>query len=206
MIIHNVLQGTEEWRALRLGLATASQFSCILAKIKSGEAAVRRNYRIRLTLERLTGKAIDSYESFAMRQGGEREAFAREAYEAASGNLVDLIGFVQHDTLLCGVSPDGFIDSDGCLEIKAPEPAAHLEYLRATVPGEYMAQCQGAMWLTDRQFCDFVSFNPDFPPKLQLYVQRIARDESYITTLAAEVIVFLKEVDDLVAQLERKSA
>lgn len=206
MIIHDVTQGSEQWKLARLGLATASEFHCILAKIRKGEATVRRNYRVRLVLERLTGKPAESYQSAAMLQGIEREPLAREAYEARSGNLVERVGFIRHDELAAGCSPDGLIDSDGCLECKSPEPAAHLEYLRTGCPGEYIAQCQGQMWLLERQFCDFVSFNPDFPEKLQLYVQRIPRDQAYITQLELAVRLFLGEVDELEAELREKAA
>lgn len=188
-------QGSEEWLAARAGIATASCFADVLATIKSGEAAVRRNYRAKLVVERLTGKVIDSFTTAAMRQGTEREPLARDAYMVHSGSFVEAVGFMRHDTLEAGASPDGLIDDDGVLEIKCPELATHLEYLRLrSEPPAYTAQIQGEMWISGRQWCDFVSFNPDFPAHLQLIVRRVPRDEKYIAGLALAVELFMSEV------------
>ncbi len=130
-----------------------------------------------------------------MQQGVDREPLARAAYESLTGNFVDEVGFIRHDTIEAGASPDGLIDADGCLEIKAPELASHLEYLRLRAePSKYTAQIQGQMWLAERQWCDFVSWNPDFPPHLQLIVRRVPRDEKYIAGLALAVELFMAEV------------
>lgn len=188
-------QRSAAWFAARAGIATASCFSAILATIKSGESAERRNYRARLVVERLTGKCVETFANAAMKQGTEREPLAREAYEVATGNMVQEIGFIRHDTLEAGCSPDGMLGATGCLEIKSPELAAHLEYLRLKAePSKYTAQIQGQMWLAERDYCDFVSWNPDFPPHLQLIVRRIPRDEKYIAGLALAVELFMGEV------------
>lgn len=200
-------QGSDEWFAARAGRATASKFSAILSKIKSGEAAGRRNYRAQLVVERLTGKPVTSFETASMRQGTEREPLARDAYMVQSGAFVEQIGFIQHDEIACGGSPDGLIDADGCIEIKCPELATHLEYLRGTgAPAEYVPQIQGVLWLAEREWCDFASFNPDFPEPLQLLVRRIPRDEKYITALELAVRLFLDEVDAEVEQLRKLAA
>lgn len=189
-------QGAPEWHAARAGLATASCFADVLATIKTGEAAARRNYRVKLVVERLTGKALNGgFQSAAMLQGIEREPFAREAYEATTGRLVQEVGFIVADEYEAGCSPDGLIDDDGGLEIKCPELAAHLEYLRTpTEPAAYTPQIQGSMWITGRAYWDFVSFNPEFPASLQLVVRRVKRDEAYIAKLQAAVALFMREV------------
>ena len=188
-------QGTPEWHAARCGIATASGFADVLATVKTGEAASRRNYRARLVVERLTGKAVETFQTHAMRQGTEREPIARRAYEIQTGALVREVGFCRHDELEAGASPDGLIDDDGGLEIKCPELATHLSYLRIPgAPAEYIAQIQGCMWITGRAWWDFASFNPDFPPNLQLTVRRIARDDRYIAALALAVELFMAEV------------
>ena len=195
MIRIDCQQGSPEWFAARLGIASASCFSDILATIKTGEAAARRNYRAKLVVERLTGKQIPTFETAAMRQGIEREPLARAAYELRSGAWVDEVGFCRHDTLEAGASPDGLIGENGGLEIKCPELATHLSYLRIPgAPAEYIAQIQGCMWITGRAWWDFASFNPDFPPNLQLTVRRIVRDERYIAALALAVELFMAEV------------
>ena len=185
-------QRTPEWFAARLGKATASNFGNVLA---AKTTAAYRNYRVRLALERLTGKQEDVFQSDAMKQGTEREPLARIAYEALTGNLVEEVGFCLHDTLDCGASPDGLIDAVRGLEIKCPTPGKHCEYLRAKAePPEYTAQIQGCMWITERTEWDFVSFCPEFPENAQLIVRTIKRDDAYIAKLAAAVEVFMAEV------------
>jgi hypothetical protein len=201
----DVVQGTDAWHSARLGLATASCFAHILAqsRTKGQESASRRNLRLKLVLERITGRKGPSFESFATRQGTAREADARRAYEVETGDLVEQRGFVRHDILEAGASPDGWIDADGGLEIKSPEPSAHLAALRtARVPSEYVAQVQGCMWICQRRWWRFVSWNPDFPEALQLVIVHVPRDQAYIDRLASEVTVFLDEVRAELAELQ----
>lgn len=188
-------QGTDEWRQARAGIATASRFADVMATIKSGEAADRRNYRADLVVERLTGKPLDGFQSAAMRQGIEREPMARLAFEEETGLVVRQVGFFRLPDLEAGASPDG-IASDGCgIECKCPERAAHLRYLRQdSVPPEYFWQVQGQCWICDFPAVWFVSYQPDFPPDLQLIVRRIERDAEAIKRLGEEVAKFMAEV------------
>ena len=207
MKILDCAQGTPEWFAARCGIATASGFSDILATIKSGEAAARRNYRARLVVERLTGKTVETFKTAAMRQGTEREPAARATYEAQTGAWVNEVGFCRHDDLEAGASPDGLIGEDGGLEIKCPELATHLGYLRMDgIPSEYVAQVQGCLWITGRDWWDFASYSPDFPERLQLVVRRVHRDEQYIGRLAVAVEAFMAEVHEEEDALRRMAA
>ena len=122
-------QRTDEWSKARCGLFTASRFADLLAKTKTGVSASRSNYIAQILCERLTGKVSESYMNQAMMIGTEREPLARALYEAHTGVLVDEVGFIKHLDLPCGASPDGLIGNDGGIEIKCPQPAAHLEYL-----------------------------------------------------------------------------
>jgi hypothetical protein len=188
-------QGTPEWLQARCGIPTASCFGDVMAKIKTGEAASRRNYRAKLVVEQLTGKPVKTFTTKSMEQGTEREPFARAAYEAETGAIVEEVGLCLHDTLDCGASPDGRIGRRGGLEIKCPELATHLDYLTlAAEPPEYTWQIQGQMWIADMDWVDFVSFNPDFPEHLQLVIRRIKRNDEAIKKLAAEVAAFIEEV------------
>jgi hypothetical protein len=203
MKIISTTQGSPEWLAARCGVPSASRFGAIMATIKAGEAAERRNYKTDLIVERLTGKPLDGFQSAAMKQGTEREPFARMAYEAHTGHIVQEVGFCLLDDLCAGSSPDGLIMEDGGLEIKCPERSAHLRYLQQDAePPEYTWQIQGGMWVTGRAWWDFVSWNPDFPENLQLIVRRIKRDDHAIKKLEAEVRKFLDEVDAEVLRLQ----
>lgn len=200
-------QQTDEWFAKRLGKATASKFKDVMATIKTGEAATRRNYRVQLVVERLTGKKEDSYTNAAMTWGNETEPLARIAYECRTGLIVEQVDFVDHPHLMAGASPDGLIGEDGGLEIKCPhQSAVHVETIQSGMPSEHMAQVQGAMWITGRKWWDFVSYDPRMPEHLQLYVQRIERDDKYIADLESKVTVFLREVESTIKQLNERAA
>jgi len=202
------LQRTPEWRAERAGCATASEFSNVLAKIKSGEAAVRRNYRMQLVTERLTGNPVVGYVNAVMLRGIEMEPEARIAYEAERGAIVEEVGFVRHPRIEnCGASPDGYVGDDGLAEFKCPESTTHLAYLEAArIPPEHLPQLQGQLAVTGRRWVDFVSYDPRFPPGLQLFIIRVERDEDYIKLLEAEVKTFLAEVDAMVERLMKRAA
>jgi predicted phage-related endonuclease len=200
--IIDVDQGSEAWHAVRGRFATASCFADVLSTIKSGEAAARRNYRLKLVVQRLTGKIISTYQSPAMQLGIELEPVARSEYEAQTGNLVHRVGFIYDEMHEAGCSPDGLVGEDGGIEIKCPELAAHLESIRSPrEPSIYTAQIQGSLWLSGRKWWDFVSYHPDFPANLQLVIRRIERDEQYITGLQLAVALFMREVREEEAAL-----
>jgi putative phage-type endonuclease len=192
-------QGTQAWLADRVGHVTASRFKDVLAKIKTGEAAGRRNYRVQLVTERLTGNPTESYTNAAMEWGTATEPLARAEYESARSLMVDETGFLHHPEILwVGASPDGLIGADGGCEIKCPhQSTVHVETWDGGMPPEHRAQVQGTLWVTGRKWWDFISFDPRMPAGLRLYVERVERDDAYIAALAAEVAKFLDEVESM---------
>lgn len=189
-------QRTEDWFTARLGKATASRFKDVMLTIRSGEAAGRKNYRAELVAERLTGAKEEGFTSAPMQWGIEWEETARLRYELATGNIVEECGFFTHDTLQAGASPDGLVNHDGVLEIKCPNTATHIETLKTQrVPYQYYWQVVGQMWITGRQWCDFVSFDPRMPENAQYFCKRVDRMEEDIEKLEAAVRDFLLEVD-----------
>lgn len=197
-------QRSEEWFSARLGKVTASRIADVIAKTKSGPSASRGNYAVELALERITNQRRESFASTAMQRGTDLEPEARGAYEIWSGNLVNEVGFVDHPIILMsGASPDGLICDDGLLEIKCPGGVAHLETLTSKkVPGKYRPQVQWQMACTAREWCDFVSYNPDFPGRASLICIREERDATYIATLEEEVIAIQSEVATIVTLIE----
>lgn len=200
-------QRSPEWFAARSGCVTGSGVANVLAKIKKGEAATRRDYRTKLAVERLTGLPQENgYTNAAMQWGIEQETFARGAYEAQTDVMVRETGFIRVVDEFIGYSPDGF-SNDGLLEIKCPNSVTHFEYLVANeLPSEYKPQVMFGMWVNNLPYCDFVSYDPRFPEHLQLFVKRIERDEDYIQMLASEVRKFNQEVTELVAKFSREPA
>jgi len=199
-------QRSEEWYAVRLGKVTASRVADVIAKTKTGYGASRANYMAELICERLTGTKGESFVSSAMQWGVDREPEARAAYEASSGSLVTEIGFAPHNSIDgSGASPDGLIDNEGLVEIKCPQTATHLDtLLTETVPAKYITQMQWQMACTGRKWCDFVSYDPRLPERMQLFVKRITRDDAFIEQLEREVSSFLNEMEEKLAKLEEK--
>ena len=206
MKIIDCQQGTPEWHAARAGKVTASCISDVMAKIKTGEAAARRDYKATIVAEILTGTGQgDSYISPPMQCGMDQEPYARAAYEVAKSVLVDQVGFVLHPTIeRAGMSPDGVVGG-GLVEIKCPNTATHIQYLLAgKVPAQYQPQMLWQMACAESPWCDFVSFDPRLSPELQLFVVRFDRDEARIKEMEAEVALFLSEVDAMVAALKAR--
>ena len=193
-------QGSESWLLERVGFCTASNASAVLAK---GQGKTRTAYLRRLVCERLTGKPTETYSNSHTERGLAQEPFARLAYEGATGNFITEVGFIPHKSLMAGASSDGLIDLDGEVEIKSTIPTVHLDtVLSGGYPPEHRAQIMFQLWILGRSWCDFVSFCPDMPDNLKLYIFRVVRDEPFIATLAAEVKQFLSEVDALVAKMK----
>lgn len=198
-------QRSPEWYAARLGRITGSAANAMLAVNKTpGEAAGRRNLRVRLMLERVTGLSQeDVYVSKDMQRGIDEEEHAFRAYEAETGNLVRRSGFLMHPTLMAGCSLDGEVDHyAGIIELKVPKSATHLEYLRGDVPLEYLRQCQHNLWMSEASWCDFVSYDPRFPEGLRLKITRITLDDAQRRAYELAVRMFLTEVEREVAAVE----
>lgn len=201
-------QGSAEWLQERCGHATASSFSDVLAK---GQGKMRNAYLRRLVCERLTGKPMETYATGSwaknLERGKEQEPFARMAYEAITGSLVEEVGFLKHATIMAGCSPDGLIGDDGGAEIKSVIPTVQLETIEAGgYPSEHKAQIQGSLWLTGRKWWDFCSYSNDMPEHLKTYIFRVQPDAAYIIALEAEVRVFLAGVDAMVERLLKRAA
>lgn len=204
MIRYDMPQRSPEWLAVRVGKLTASDASAVFVTIQKGEAAARRDLRARLVAERLTGRPQeDGYTSPAMQHGVETEAAARRCYEAVRGVLVEDVGFLLHDELAAGCSPDGLAD-DGLLELKAPKTATHLGYLRDPrgLVAAYRYQLAHALWISGAPWIDIASFDDRLPPRLQFVVERVERASVDLVAHESAVRAFLSEVDRDVAALQ----
>ena len=203
-------QRTDEWFQQRLGKVTASRISDVIAKTKTGVSTSRQNYLVQLVSERLTGKKGDSFVNQAMIDGIERESAARELYMRTRGVSVTEVGFFDHPTIaMSGASPDGAVNAEedgkyaGLIEIKCPIETTHTNTLMSkSVPSKYIPQMQWQLACTGAKWVDFVSYNPNFPEELQLFVARVDRDDTYIGELEAEVIKFLDEVEQTIIKLK----
>lgn len=199
-----IIQGSADWFAARLGKVTASRVCDVVAKTKSGPAASRANYMAQLIAERLTGSPGETFTNAAMAWGTEKEPEARNAYAFLTGAAVQEVGFIAHPSIpMTGASPDGLVGEEGLVEIKAPNTATHIEtLLRGTIPEKYATQMLWQMACTGRAYCDFVSYDPRLPVEMATFIKRMERDDSRVGELEAEVVAFLAEIDAKIAGLQ----
>lgn len=199
-------QGSPEWHAARLGKVTASRIADVMARTKSGWGASRNNYMSELLIERLTGIPAPTFINDAMRWGTEKEPEARAAYEFRRDVDIGLIGFVDHPKIKnSGASPDGLIRTEGLVEFKCPQTATHLEtLLGGALADKYIKQTQWQMACAKRAWCDWVSFDPRVPEAMQIFIQRVERDDKLIAEIEKCVTEFLAELDDKEQRLREK--
>jgi putative phage-type endonuclease len=197
-------QRTTEWFAQRCGHLTASRIADMMARTQKGWGASRANYAAQLIAERLTGVAESGFTSAAMQHGIDTEAAARAAYGFMQDVEVVEAPFVLHPRLAwSGASPDGFVGDDGLIEIKCPNTATHIITLRGgEIPDKYIKQMQWQMACAEKDWCDFVSFDPRMPVEMQLHIQRVDRDNDLIAEIESAAIGFLDEIAATVAELE----
>lgn len=197
-------QRSPEWFKARAGRLTGSRAADMLAKIKTGEAAARRDYRLQLAVERLTGAPQEAgFVNAEMQRGIDMEPAAFAAYEAATGEMVRRTGFICADDLMVGCSLDGDIENfAGIIELKVPKSTTHIGYLKSGImPLAYLPQVQHNLWVTGAQWCDFASFDDRLPKGLQLFKVRVYAKALDMAGYEAEVLKFLAEVDAEVAAL-----
>lgn len=202
MQIHEIEQNTPEWLALRMGLPTASQFATIMAKGRSGgDSKTRQTYLYKLAGEILTGEPMDNFSNAHMERGHEMEPEARSYYAFMSDVEPQQVGFITNGPKGC--SPDSLIGCDGMLEIKTKLPHLMMAVLEAdTFPAEHRAQCQGQLWVAEREWVDLTCYWPKMPP----FIKRAYRDDAYIAEIAAAVDQFNDELAALVAKWQPDEA
>lgn len=203
MIIHKDEQGSDSWLESRRGVITGSRFRDCRDKLKNGKLSnAAMLYAQDVARERCGGRAAPTFANAAMKFGTEQEPFARQAYEARTGNLVDEAGFITTDDGKFGVSVDGLVDDDGIIEIKTMVSSATL--FRAVVDGDisdYVDQINGALWLLGRKWADLVLWAPDMPEGARLTIVHIKRDDDVINALEADLIAFEATVTELEGKL-----
>lgn len=197
MQIHNCEQGSDEWHQLRLGKITASEAATVLSK-----GIGRKTYMYQLAAGRLTGIVPESYSNATMERGLEVEPQARQYYEVLNSCKIEQVGFVELNEWI-GCSPDGLVNNNGLVEIKCPNTSTHIGYIdKDKMPTKYIPQVQFQLAVTNREFCDFVSFDPRLASN-PFFCIRVKRDEKYIITLRAAVDKFAGELKDLITKINQ---
>lgn len=200
-IIHTMPQGSDEWLAIRLGKLTASNFSNILA---GGSGKSRSDYMKKRAYERIHNLPFpEKFKGNAsMDHGSETEDEARELFAERKGIEIKQVGFVEYSKDI-GCSPDGLIGDDGLIEIKCPDTLTHMDYIGGkTLPKAYRDQIQGQLWVMDRQWCYFVSYDPRYPSE-PFSKRKITRDEKKIAELQIKIGKFVEDLEKLVVTLTK---
>ena len=205
MEILRMEQQTADWFEAHLGRCTASHASDVLNFLRSGESGAYRNaYLAQKVAEILTGIAVtDQYVSPAMIWGNEHEAEARREYSLEEGVFVEQVGFVVGDVDRTGCSPDGFVGDKGILEIKCPKTSTHIKWmLDGVIPDEHLPQCRFELMVCqDRQWVDFVSFDPRLPKRYRMFQIRLMREDAMVPEMRAAADQFNADVDALIVKL-----
>jgi putative phage-type endonuclease len=208
--IHDAPQRSPEWFQARAGRLTGSRAADALSFLKGGkESAARRDYRMQLVCERLTGlPQDDGFTNAAMERGIALESAALMAYEQLTGAVAQPSGFLSLTDVMAGCSLDGQVDNfTGIVEIKCPKTATHLGYWRsATVPDDYLPQITHNLWITGAQWCDFLSFDDRLPADMQTVLVRVRRDDLDLAGYEAKALAFLADVDNDVNELKARRA
>lgn len=200
-IVYTFEQSSPEWYEVRRGIPTASEFSSVLAKGRgSEESRTRRTYLLKLAGEILTGDLMENYSNADFIRGKQMEPEARELYQFIADDPVAQVGFILNPDAKAGCSPDALVGNSGLLEIKTALPHLLIDkLLRGDFPPEHKAQCQGALWVSEREWIDIAVYWP----KLPLFTKRAHRDEAYIADLAKAVDAFNAELAETVERVRR---
>jgi len=191
-------QGSDEWFALRMGIPTASNFSLVLASGKGGDASkTRQTYLYKLAGEIITGRQpSEGFSNIHTERGHRMEPDARAFYAYMNDVEPKQVGFIRNGRK--GGSPDSLIGENGLLEIKTKLPHLMIEtLLKGEFPPAHKAQCQGNLWVAEREWIDLFVYWPAIPP----FVIRAERDEPYISRLSGEVDLFNAELDEVVTKV-----
>lgn len=200
MITVDVEQGTPEWFTARCGIPTASNFDKIVTSTGAPSKQAQK-YMYQLAVERLTGKTEETYSNLQMERGKEMESEARALYELFHGVTVQQVGvcYPSGKVYICGASPDGLVGEDGLLEIKCPSATTVVSYLLdGKLPTEYVQQVQGQLFVTGRQWVDFMAYYPGIKPM----IVRVHRDENFISCLKNELEKFSLELEKVIERIK----
>ena len=193
MIISPHMQGSLEWLTARAGIPTASEFDNLVSptgKIRTGETP--KTYLASKLAEAWSGSPLSDFNSWAMDQGNLLEEEARPWAAFEFGKEIQQVGLITTDDGRVGASPDGICGDQG-LEIKCPQPTAHVKYLlNGVLPDDYIMQVQGGMWVTGFTSWLFISYSRRMP-KLVLTVER---DDKIQNAISEALALFMGNFDD----------
>ena len=196
-ILHDVIQKSDAWDRLRLGIPTASNAHKILTP--GGKPSAQwGDYGDHLIAERVLQRPVNTYTSSIMERGQREEEDAVAWYEADREVDTKYIGFVTTDDGKIGCSPDRLVGDDGLAEIKCPEPGTMIKYWRKGADEKYKPQLQMQLFVTGRKWVDIIAWHPE----MTRIVCRVERDEAYIACLEEQLYLFNSYLDGVMKKID----
>lgn len=175
---YDIEQGTPEWHDIRRGVLTSTAIKTLITPTgKLADNDKTRAHVYEVAAQRITARTEDNYMSFDMMRGHTEEILARELYAKHYAPVTEC-GFITNDSLgfTVGYSPDGLVGEDGLIEIKSAKAKIQVQRIvDVVVPIEHYAQVQTGLWVTGRQWCDFISYSNG----MKMMVVRVNADPAY---------------------------
>jgi len=201
MIKHMMEQSSEAWHEIRLGRFTGTRIKNLMS------AKSTLSYKDTITdvaVEILTGVKDESYTNEIMQRGIDLEPEARGHYEQLFECKVDEVGFIEPDESnysdWAGISPDGLVGDHGMIEIKCPKAKTLFKYIKSgKLPTEYRWQVQSQLWITGRDWCDFMAYYPGLKP----FILRVYPDQDDFEKIYHELNVAIHEVKKAIKEYKQ---
>ena len=178
MLTHHkeLVQGTDEWLSARKGILTASEMKHIItpANLKPANNDKKRSHLYELVAQQISGYVEPLYVSDDMLRGMNDEIYARALYEEKYAPVQE-VGFITNDKwgFTIGYSPDALVGDVGAIEIKSRRQKFQVQtILENEMPAEYLIQVQTGLLVSEREWCDFISYCGGMP----MFVKRIYAD------------------------------
>lgn len=201
---HDIEQGTPEWHELRRGVLTSTAIKTLITPTgKLADNDKTRAHVYEVAAQRITGRTEDTFMSFDMMRGHREEILARELYIKHYAPVTEC-GFITNDKLgfLVGYSPDGLVGEDGLIEIKSAKAKIQVQRITdGVIPNEHYAQVQTGLWVSGREWCDFISYSNG----MKMMVVRVEADPNYHALIEAAAVAFESKVADVIAAYELNS-
>lgn len=202
---YGIEQGTSEWHDIRRGVLTSTAIKTLITptgKLADNDKVRAHVYEV--AAQRITGRTEEAYQSFDMMRGHTDEVFAREMYAKHYAPVTEC-GFITNDKLgfLVGYSPDGLVGDDGIIESKSAKARIQVERIATGgVPSEHIAQVQTGLWVTGREWCDFISYSNG----MAMQVVRVYADPAYHALIEQAATNFEKQVQWVVESYNGNAA
>lgn len=167
----DLFQGTDEWLAARCGLLTASEMHLIVtpSTLKPARNEKERAHLYELLAQRITKFVEPHYISDDMLRGQDDEIEALGIY-AQHYAPTEAAGFITNDKwgFTLGYSPDALVGADGLVECKSRRQKFQIETFvvhafAGTIPSDFVVQVQTGLLVSERAWCDFVSYSGGLP-------------------------------------------